>query len=305
MRILVTGADGFLGRGLVARLMEAFPEARQVVLTDRAFGEPPLPGAGTVCGDLAEAGFLADLLETGFDLVFHLASLPGALAEKEQELGHAANLLVPLALARTAAARKPGCRFVFASSIAVYGDLAGRTVTPDTPTAPDLTYGAHKRMTEILLSDLRRRCALSAVSLRFPGIVARPASESGHGSAFMSLIFHRVAAGEAYDCPVPADSHCWWMSRRAAVAALLHAARAGGDAADLVQPPVLHASVDAVAQAVARLAGRPADIRWVNDEGLRRIFGAMPPLDAALALSLGFRGDADLDTLAQAALSGD
>lgn len=304
MRILVTGANGFLGRGLVSRLTNAFPAARQVVLTDRSFPEPP-PGAETVCGDLAEAGFLANLLETGFDLIFHLASLPGALAEKEQDLGHAANLLAPIELARAAAARRPGCRFVFASSIAVYGDLAGQTVTPDTPLVPEITYGAHKRMTEILLTDMRRRGELSAVSLRFPGIVARPQSESGHGSAFMSLIFHRVAAGEAYDCPVPADSLCWWMSRQAAVAALLHAAGDGGDGAGLVQPPVLHASVEAVADAVARLAGRPARIRWGHDENLRRIFGAMPPLDAAHALSLGYRADADLDTLAKAALSGD
>lgn len=305
MRILVTGAEGFLGRGLVARLPHAYPDATAIVLTDRIFSTVASPGMQQRSGDLSAAAFLDELLEPGFDLIFHLASVPGALAEKEQELGFAANLLAPLALAREAAARKPGCRFVFASSIAVYGALGGRTVTEETPLSPDMTYGAHKRMTEILLSDLRRRGELSAISLRFPGIVARPASESGHGSAFMSQIFHRVAAGEAYDCPVPAESTCWWMSRSAAVTALLHAARTGTESKSVVQPPVLSATVAAVAEAVSRVTGQPFLIRWGHDERLRQIFGAMPPLDATPALSLGFYADADLDALAVAALSGD
>ncbi|WP_284777898.1 NAD-dependent epimerase/dehydratase family protein [Agrobacterium sp. lyk4-40-TYG-31] len=305
MRVLVTGADGFLGRGLVQALAPAFPDAKRLVLTDRAFAQPAPPGAETIIGDLGDADFLENLLEPGFDLVFHLASIPGGLAEQEQELGHRSNLLASLALASSVAARRPGARFVFASSIAVYGDLGKDTVTPRTQPAPLLTYGAHKLMMEIMLSDLSRQKALSAISLRFPGIVARPPSESGHGSAFMSHIFHKIAAGEAYECPIPATSTCWWMSRRAATGILLHAARLSGSDHTVIQPPVNHASLQEMAEAIARVIGKAARIGWQSDEKLQRVFGAMPPLDDTAARTLSFCTDVDLETLARTVLSGD
>lgn len=305
MRILVTGADGFLGRGLAAALAAGRIPVERLVLTDRLPGSAVPDGAEAIAGDLADPAFLETLLEPGFDLVFHLASVPGSLAEREQDLGYHTNLLAPLALARGVAARRPGARFVFASSIAVYGALDAAPVTSCTPPSPLLTYGAHKLMTEVLLSDMTRRGALSAISLRFPGIVARPVRDSGHGSAFMSQIFHAIAAGRDYECPVPADSTCWWMSRQAAVATLLHAAVLPASGQTVVQPPLLHGTLQEVADAVSRVTGRPSFLRWGNDEILRRTFGAMPPLDAAPAFALGFQADADLDTLARAALSGE
>lgn len=305
MRILVTGADGFLGQGLAARLTTSYSHARRLVLTDRNFSQPGPAGTETIAGDLCDPEFVADLLATGFDLVFHLASVPGGLAETEQDLGHRANLLAPLALVREVAAQRSGARFIFASSIAVYGDLGDAVVTPGTRPMPLLTYGTHKLMMEILLSDMTRRGTLSAMSLRFPGIVARPPSESGHGSAFMSQIFHRIAAGDAYDCPIPSTSTCWWMSRQAATAALLHAAQMPDPIPTVVQPPVLHASLQAVSQAIARIVGKPARIGWGDDDRLQRIFGAMPPLDAGAAEANGFRADATLEQLATAALSGE
>ena len=305
MRVLVTGADGFLGRGLAARLATWLPQDATLVLTDRSIAKSPVAGAEAVAGDLADPVFRAGLLNPGFDLVFHLASVPGSLAERQQEAGLQVNLHAPISLATEVAAHRPGARFVFASSIAVYGALSGETVTQATPTSPLITYGAHKLMMELLLADMTRRGAVSGISVRFPGIVARPLSESGHGSAFMSQIFHHIADGRRFACPVPAESTCWWMSRQAAVEVLLTAAGLEDRVASVIQPPVLHASIRDVAAATARVTGRPALIDWGEDETLRRLFGAMPPLDATTATSLGFRADADLEALAHAALSGD
>ncbi|MGG7518727.1 NAD-dependent epimerase/dehydratase family protein [Allorhizobium undicola] len=308
MRVLVTGAEGFLGRGLVSRLPEALPGIERLVLTDINMSRPSpvsLQGAERKSGDLGDEGFLDELLETEFDLVFHLASLPGGLAEREQDLGFHANLAAPLALARGVARIKPGARFIFASSIAVYGALSSSPVTSGTATRPMLSYGAHKLMTEIFLADMHRQGTLQAASLRFPGIVARPPTESGHGSAFMSLIFHRIAAGEPYTCPVPADSQCWWMSRQAAVQSLLHVATMQEAPAAPVQLPVLHADVGSVTRAIEQVSARQARIDWGADTTLQALFGAMPPLDAQIAVKLGFRADPDLDALAQAALKGD
>jgi nucleoside-diphosphate-sugar epimerase len=305
MRVLVTGANGFLGRGLAQDLARNMSGLSRLVLTDIAFSGSRAAGVEAIEGNLGDLDFLEALLQPGFDLVFHLASVPGGLAEQAPDLGFRANLVASLELARRVSAFRSGARFVFASSIAVYGELTGQTVTEHTSLSPLLSYGAHKLMTEIFLTDMTRRGELSAIGLRFPGIVARPSAQSGHGSAFMSLIFHKIAAGEPYQCPVPSTASCWWMSRNAAVSALLHAASL--DAADrtMVQPPVLQATIGDVAEAIERVTGRRASIDWGSDAHLTRLFGAMPSLDAAPALQLGFRADADMDALARAALSGD
>jgi D-erythronate 2-dehydrogenase len=299
MRVLVTGANGFVGQALAVALAQAEPDLSQLVLTDQTLDHGP-KGADLRAGDLTDADFLDDLLAPGFDVVFHLASLPGAKAEANPDLGHRVNLLAPIALARGAALRKPGARMVFASSIAVYGTLTA-TVTQATLCAPELSYGAHKHMIECLLADMTRRGDLHATSLRLPGLVARPASDSGHGSAFMSQIFHKIAAGQPYDCPVPATASCWWLSRPACIAMLLHASIQAA-AVSVVQPPVLHLTTADVARAVAEVTGQKMNVEWGNDTRLTRLFGALPELDATPAIKAGFCADVDVHTLVHNAL---
>ena len=92
-----------------------------------------------------------------------------------------------------------------------------------TPLRPQLVYGAHKAMTEQWLATLSRRGALDALSLRLPGIVARPPGPSGMKSAFMSDVFHALRVGKPFTSPVAADATMWLMSVETVVAALLHA----------------------------------------------------------------------------------
>ncbi|WP_368517641.1 NAD-dependent epimerase/dehydratase family protein [Rhizobium sp.] len=307
MRVLVTGADGFLGSGLARRLANTAAGLSRLTLTDRRFvgKSAQIAGADLMPGDLTQSDFLDTLFEPGFDIVYHLASMPGSQVEAEQARGHKINLVAPLDLASRTAASRRGARFVFASSIAVYGDVAAEVISEATPTSPGLSYGAHKLMTEILLTDLARRGELSAISLRFPGLVARPPAESGHGSAFMSQIFHKISAGENFSSPVPALARCWWMSRAAAVEALLQASHLQSDAPTVLLPPALRASMAEMNQDIEAIEGRPASIQWGDDTRLTRLFGAMPDIDASLARSLGIAGDADLQSLARAAISGD
>nr|WP_295469159.1 NAD-dependent epimerase/dehydratase family protein [Mesorhizobium sp.] len=320
MRVVVTGAAGFVGNGL-ARHLVANPDSfgrplSKLILADLAKG-PEDPGGGAFaewrCGDLASPVWLDAVFDEPVDCLFHLASIPGSRAERQPDLGWAVNLEAPLALARRLArqGRETGIvpRVVFASTIAVYGPLGPDPVTEDQPPRPVISYGAHKLMTEILLADLSRRGEIDARSVRLPGIVARPVSGSGHGSAFMSQLFYKAKAGEPYVCPVSRDAAAWWMSLETCVANLVHAARLdthGLPTTRTWQLPALHARVDDIVAALDRQLGDQtgARVRFAPDEETERLFCRFPPLASPVALEAGFLRDRDANSLVESTLAG-
>jgi nucleoside-diphosphate-sugar epimerase len=307
MHAVVTGAAGFVGEALVAQLLLDASVTR-VSAVDQRFGPAAQawradPRVQLHEGDFATPALLEAMLTMPPDRVFHLASVPGSLAEREPELGQRVNLQATLALFDRLAASPARVRLVFASSIAVYGALdPAEAVHEATPPAPALSYGAHKLMAEIQLADLSRRGLLDGVSLRLPGIVARPASPTGHGSAFMSDLTRHAAAGSPYDCPVSAQARCWWMSRRCCVRNLLHAATLDTRRLPpqrVVQLPVIAATV----QEVAAAAGLQPQVRYQPNEALEALFGRMPALNTPLARELGFVDDGSLHELTHHALT--
>lgn len=323
MHVLVTGAGGFVGQALVQRLLDdgaASPRPLTLLTAiDQRFGPAAEawranPRVRLLEGDFADAALLDTALAMPPDKVFHLASVPGSLAEREPALGLQVNLLAPITLLQRLATladagRCAPPRVVFASSIAVYGDFGSAArkdarVDESCPSRPMLSYGAHKRMTEILLADLSRRGQLDGLSLRLPGIVARPLSPTGHGSAFMSDLIRCLGAGQPYTCPVSAAAQAWWMSLPCCIANLLHAARL--PAAELaaqappdraVQLPVITASVGQVVAAIEAALGSRCDVAYRPDERTEALFGRLPGLDTPLARRLGFSDDGGLDAL--------
>lgn len=319
MHVIVTGAGGFVGAALAMRL-RASPHSLaargslRLTLVDRTSpSQAQTAGERWHIGSFADVALLDALRSDPPDCVFHLASVPGALAEREPALGVQANLLDTVAMleglagtVRQGRAKAP--RVVFASSVAVYGTVGPASVTPDQLAQPTLSYGAHKLVTELLLSDYSRRGDLDACSLRLPGVVARPPSETGHGSAFMSQIFHAVCAGRPYTCPVSPQATAWWMSLERCVDNLLHAGSlpaAAMPTSRCWQPPVLHASVAAVVDAIAAHVGRDtqACIRYAPDARIEALFGRQPDLDAAPAQAAGFVHDGSVQALVARVLS--
>ena len=206
MRVLVTGAAGFVGAALLRSLVRD-SETTSLTLVDLV--RHPLAEASErmrwISGGLDEPAILDEIFVERFDIAFHLASVPGGLAERDRTLGRSVNLDATLNLFDRLADAGGRPRVVYASSVAVYGEMAGEPVGPRTPARPVITYGAHKRMVEIALADLSRRGEISGIALRLPGIVARPGSSAGFGSAFMSDLLRSAAKGEPYVCPVSPD----------------------------------------------------------------------------------------------------
>lgn len=325
--VVVTGAQGFVGQVLVRRLLARGLGGRpldKLTLLDLRFDAGPHAGPSSGprvdprvvqrAGSIADPALRELAFATPVDAVFHLASVPGGAAEKDYALGRSINLDATLGLledlrGQTASGRPPP-RFVFASTIAVYGETLPARVDEATLPAPVLSYGAHKLAGELLVADATRLGWVQGCSLRLPGVVARPGDGAGMMSAFMSQLFWQLAAGRPLTVPVRPEGVAWWISVGACVDNLLHAATL--DAARLdsrrsVQMPVLRRTVaEVVAGLAARFgADRAALVHYAPDPFIERLFASYPPLDTPQALALGFVHDGSVERLIARAMAPD
>ncbi len=309
-RLLVTGAGGFVGRVLVQRLLRdglgGQPVDRVVVADLQLDGLPDDPRVHAVEGSIADAGLLERALAKPVDTVFHLASVPGGAAERDPELGRRVNLDATLRLLDLLRVQGSARRLVFASTVAVYGEVLPAMVDEDTPCAPAMSYGAQKLASEILIADAARRGWVQACSLRLPGVVARPGDGAGLISAFMSQLFWKLQAGEPIVLPVTADGTAWWISVGACVDNLLHAVCVDTQALGvrrMVQMPALRLAMADVVEALARAHGadRRALVRYEPQTIVQRLFASYPPLHTPRADALGFKHDGSVDELARRA----
>jgi nucleoside-diphosphate-sugar epimerase len=196
---------------------------------------------------------------------------------------------------------------VFASSIAIYGQHYPALVDRQTRPIPASNYGTHKLMAEIALANHSRAGLLDGVSIRLPGIVARPGISAGHGSAFMSAVMHAAAQSAHYACPVSSDATCWWMSLACCVDNLVHAMTLPAMLLEddrSCQLPVLSLSLGQVIEALARRFGASSvqGISHEPDSRIEALFGRQPFLSVPGAEKLGFTDDGTADALIARAL---
>lgn len=315
MKVVVTGAAGFLGREVVASLLRRGAlrgrELRQVVTVDVV--TPPEPGdvrVTPVSGDITEPGFLSSVLGADTDVVFHLAAVVSGQAETEHDLGMRVNLDgTRLLLDACRAGRRPPV-VVFASSLAVYGGVLPALVDDTTALHPRSSYGTQKAIGELLLADCTRKGFVDGRALRLPTICVRPGRPNRAASSFLSGIIREPVAGTVAVCPVAPDTVVWLSSPQSAVAGLLAgaelpAAALGADCS--LNLPGVSVSVGEMVRTLGRLAG-PAvaeRVRWERDPQVEDIVGTWPAaVDTRRAAALGLAGDPDFSALVDAHLRG-
>lgn len=165
MRVLVTGATGFLGREVAHQLTAAGHDV--VALTHNGAVGPGGPSA--VHGDLTDLGSLrAALAEIeSLDAVCHLAALTQARESRQRPLDYwDVNTAGTLRLLQALAGRPAPVRVVLASSGAVYGTGRSGPIPEDAPTAPTSPYGRSKVAAEELLSDAAAIGLVTGVVIR-------------------------------------------------------------------------------------------------------------------------------------------
>lgn len=304
MTIIVTGAGGFVGRQLVQRLLAA---GHSIVGMDTTAGGIPA-GARAVVGDICSAEVRTEAFADGCAALVHLATVPGGAAEADPAASRRVNIdaMYDLLDAAKAAGKRP--RIVYASSIAVFGDpLPAQGVDDQTPLAPRMVYGGHKAMMEVAVAMMHHRGEIEGVSVRLPGILARPKGPSGMKSAFMSDLFHALRAGEPFICPVSAGATIWAQSVSRCADNLLHAISMDPSlmpVTRVVTLPAQRITMGDLAAEIARQCGASADlVSYRPDAALEAAFGAHPALSTPAADHAGFAHDGDAANLVANALS--
>jgi nucleoside-diphosphate-sugar epimerase len=186
MRLLVTGANGFVGRALCDGLRRAGHEVAAGVRRPYGLaGEVILPML-----DADAAAWDAAPPSLACDAVVHLAARVHVMQEPSADpssLYHAANATATLALAR-AAARAGVWRFVFLSSIKVNGEhtTAGQPFTAADAPAPQDPYGLSKWEAEQGLRTIAADTGMEVVIVR-PPLVYGPGVKANFASLLRAI----------------------------------------------------------------------------------------------------------------------
>lgn len=312
MKVLILGAAGMIGRKLAAAIAAEGAVAGRAVtglhLADVV--APPVPSGVPVRAeavDLAAPGAADRLLADRPDLICHLAAVVSGEAETDFDKGYAVNLDGTRALLEAVRAL-PGWRprFVFASSLAVFGPPFPARIPDDFAPQPATSYGAQKLVGELLVNDYTRRGLIDGLSLRLPTICVRPGAPNRAASGFFSGILREPLAGLPADLPVPETVRHYFASPRAAVGFFLHAAGLDTGAMDhrraLVMPG-LSATVGEQIAALRAAAGPQAvaRIRRTEDPLVARIVaGWASDYEASRARALGFTAETDMGQIVAA-----
>lgn len=305
MNVLITGANGYIGRALTDRLLalRRLPDGRPIdslTLFDQRFDEPPSEDdARVIEGSISCAETRNRLAATAPDIVFHLASVASGRAQTDFELGLQVNLYGTLGLLDALRQQGNNPVFVFTSSIAVFGTHLPELVTDATPPAPELSYGAQKRALEILLADYTRRGFVQGRAVRLPGIVMRPPAPNGAWSIFSSTLIRSLATQQPCTLPVSPDATLWLMSLPCCIDNLLHAGVVRSHDPMTLTLPALRVSVaDIVNVFDQRTDGQARSlVRYEPQPDIQAQFGSLPLLETPAALAAGFRHDGSLAEL--------
>ena len=239
--ILVTGANGEMGHGLIDELAK-LGSHHIIALDVRPLDDHLVPKCSAiVTGDILETRLL-ERMQSEYEIhtIYHLAALLSTRAEFTPEAAHRVNVEGTLNLLKLAVeqSRWHGApvKFMFPSSIAVYGlpskeekKRAGK-VTEDQWNSPRTMYGVNKLYCEHLgryyamyyrqLAADHSTGSVDFRSIRFPGLISAVTVPSGGTSDYAPEMLHAAAQGKSYACFVGKDSRIPFMAMPDAIRAI-------------------------------------------------------------------------------------
>ena len=159
MKVVVTGAAGFLGRHVARRFRDSGWDVTGFDLAE--FKEP---GVTSIRGDMTNADAVEQAIR-GNSHVAHIGAIGDVyLAGENPAL--AARVNVEGTAAVLAAAKEHGARVIYASTWEVYGEPVSEPIDEDHPTMPDHPYNITKLAGESLVLAATRLDQVETMALR-------------------------------------------------------------------------------------------------------------------------------------------
>lgn len=288
-----------LGRKLVDHLV-AEGGVSAFTLADIFAPVPPTGFKGEVhleVADISNAEAAAKLIVGKPDVIFHLAAIVSGEAEENFEKGNAINLDGTRNLLEAIRKQSKDCsycpRFVFSSSLAVFGTPLPDLIPDDQRLTPLSSYGTQKAMGELMVADYSRKGFIDGISLRLPTITVRPGKPNKAASGFYSGIIREPLNGQTAILPVPRSVRHWFQSPRRAIFNLAHAGRVKTDElpkSRALSLPGVSATVEEMMAALERAAGSIATdlVQEQADDAIKNIVMGWPKAFAATtAIAMG------------------
>lgn len=197
-KILVTGANGQIGRVLTAALREQY--GRENVLASDIV-KTPQDNEPYLFLDILNETRLHEIVEDhNITQVYHLAAILSANGEWNPLKTWNINLNGLLSILNLAKEGKIN-KIFFPSTIAVFGKTTPRVETPqDVPLLPETIYGISKVSGELLSHYYHQKYGVDVRSVRYPGIIGYQSVPHGGTTDYAVEIFHEVLKGKPYEC---------------------------------------------------------------------------------------------------------
>lgn len=245
--VLITGASGEVGHGLIEHLGE-HSDVKLIALDLQPLDDDLRSTCHEfIQGDVLDMILLGRIvLQYEIRTIYHLASILSTSAEFNPEAAHKVNVegtlnLLHLAIEQSRWQGRP-VKFLYPSSIAAYGipDLetkarAGK-LAEGQYCSPSTMYGCNKLYCEHLgryyaryykqLAADREPHGVDFRCLRFPGLISATTIPTGGTSDYGPEMLHHAAQNLPYDCFVRQDAQLPFMVMPDAIKALILLERA-------------------------------------------------------------------------------
>tara|TARA_B110001454_G_scaffold23896_1_gene23431 strand:- start:3275 stop:4294 length:1020 start_codon:yes stop_codon:yes gene_type:complete len=239
--ILITGANGEMGHGLITALHKKNNVNIVALDLNPLDVSISMYANEELIGNILDQGLIEQLNgEYEFDTIYHLAALLSTRAEFSPRVAHDVNVGGTLNLLNLAIeqGRSQGnaVKFFFPSSIAIYGLANLETknnagpIKEDSYQNPTTMYGCNKLYCEHLgnyytnnyqrLGAEKQKSFIDFRSIRFPGIISSKTIPTAGTSDYIPEMLHAAAKGNSYNCFVREDTQIPFMTMPDAIQAI-------------------------------------------------------------------------------------
>lgn len=306
MRLLITGAGGFIGQLIAAELLND----SQYIVTLTDIVEPTIPAhvaypenAKALKADLCDDTCFSSIVTADLDGVYAFHGIMSSGSEADFELGMRGNVDATMKLLEALRKTCPGVRVIYTSSLAVYGRPFPDIVNNGTVPTPESSYGAEKIVCETLINDYTRRGFITGFTLRLPSIVVRPGKPTAAASSFLSGMIREPMNGLMCTIPIVDRSFASWMcSPRTLANNLIHTLTIRSDALPShirqINLPGINVTIQEMMNALSALGGKDLLklLKEENDATLIAILKSWPTMvDNSLAIKLGYKKDVSFE----------